>query len=203
MVLVLMVDRVSLLESPQWNDSIFATPIMIEQAQPSNEITTVTKLHSDFIDFFSSLAPPEERLLNLYPVIGRVMSLVGRPFPEGSSEALSNEEPRLMSLFYVAVMLKNSQRSHADLQWLNDFLAMTEQVWTNSVEMLRWLLKQITGHGREGPRSVQDMELLNKIGAALKWSPWRRMEDRLLNILMGGAEGAMHDALWNGDVFSG
>jgi hypothetical protein len=62
---------------------------------------------------------------------------------------------------------------------------MTEPVWRNSLESLRWLLLQGMGRGPEDAEQMQRTERLAEVAALLKEYSWRSMEDRLLNILLG------------------
>lgn len=108
-----------------------------------------------------------------------------------------------MCLFYIAVIFKHAKRSEYDLSWLNDSLAMTEQIWSNSIETLRWLLLQGMGRGPEIPESLARTEKLAELAKLLKENSWRRMEDRYLKLLLDGSPNGIENAPWNSNIFEG
>ena len=108
-----------------------------------------------------------------------------------------------MCLFYIAVIFKHSHRSRFDLSWLNDSLTITEQVWSNSVETLRWMLLQGMVRGPEVPESLARTENLAEVARLLTRNSWRRLEDRFSNILLDGSTKGNENAPWDSDMFGG
>jgi len=115
---------------------------------------------------------------------------------------LSQKIARIICLFYIAVIFKHAHRSDYDLSWLNDSLAMTETIWSNSVETLRWLLLQGMGRGPEVPESLARTEKLVKVARLLKENSWRRLEDRYSNLLLDGSSSGNENAPWNSNIFA-
>lgn len=136
--------------------------------------------HSNFLNFFDGVRVMGPETAAKFPVISRAIDFLQ------VSQGSELEETRLKCLFYIAIIFKASNRSQLDLSLLNDSLAMTEDIWTKSLESLRWLLLQGMGRGPKGQGSLQRTARLRELAGLLQEYPWRRMEDRLLNILFGG-----------------
>jgi hypothetical protein len=135
--------------------------------------------HSDFLNFFDGIRIVTPEVAERYPAISRTIDFLR------ASQGPELEETRLKCLFYIAIRFKAASRAQFDLSLLNDSLELTEHVWRNSVDSLRWLLLQGMGCGPENQESLQRVEKLGEIAGLLKEYPWRRMEDRLLGILLG------------------
>jgi hypothetical protein len=144
-------------------------------------VSDFEKPHSDFLNFFDGIKVLEEEVVVRFPAITRAIGFLRL------KQGTQREETRIKCLLYIAIIFKDSSRAHYDLSWLNKSLEMTEKVWKNSVESLRWLLLQGMGRGPENPESLKRTEKLSQVATLLEQYPWRRMEDRLLNILLGGS----------------
>ena len=163
---------------PRWNSPEFAQDFDEE----NYEIP-----HSNFVNFFQDIKTDTLNIRHQYPAIARATVFLR------SSHHSADNEDRLMCLFYIAMILKDSNEGKYDPSWLNDSLQKTEHVWTNSVQSLRWLLLQGMGRGPEGPDAMSRTERLETVARALQEHSWRRMEDRLLSLILGPEE--------RGDIF--
>lgn len=162
--------RISLLPPPRWNDPAFAVGDHVEDFE---------RPHSDFINFFADIQTNTTNIRHLYPAIALVTIWLQ------SSPPGVDDFDRLMCLFYIAIVLKDSNRTRFDLSWLNDSLQMTEDIWTSSIESLRWLLLQGMGRGPGGLSAIERTLRLEQVARMLKQSTWRGMEDRLVHSILG------------------
>jgi len=160
--------------APHWNSPKFA--------QNSDE-EDYELPHSNFVNFFQDIQTDTLKIRHQYPAIARAIIFLR------SSHHMSGTEDRLMCLFYIAIILKETNEGKYDPRWLNDSLQKTEHVWTDSVQSLRWLLLQGMGRGPEGPGAMMRTERLERVARALQDHSWRRMEDRLLSLIVGSEEG--------------
>lgn len=147
------------------------------------------KPHSKFINFFSEVAIPGSEVSFKFPAIGRATELLKPPAKTSLSNDLdrplsSKERERLTCFFYISLVLKGSQSSHFNLQWLNEFLERTEEMWRDCISTLRWLLTQSVGKGPGWLKDVQRTERLALIAGILKLSSYSTLEDRYLGILV-------------------
>jgi hypothetical protein len=78
---------------------------------------------------------------------------------------------------------------------------MTEQIWTNSVETLRWMLLQGMGRGPEVPESLRRTDKLAEVARLLQENSWRRLEDRYCTLLLDGSPNGIENAPWNSNIF--
>jgi hypothetical protein len=186
---------------PRWNKPSFASSSeqSLENPPISEESFNVLKdyeiPHSNFVSFFSEITTISQQTAHQYPSIARAVAYLRSP-----PTRLGQEISRLVCLFYIAVIFKHAHRSHFDLSWLNDSLAMTEQIWSNCVETLRWLLLQGMGRGPEVPESLVRTEKLAEVARLLKENSWRRLEDRYCTLLLDGPNG-VGNAPWNSNTF--
>ena len=184
---------------PRWNKPAFATPSQYEN-KPSSEpsfdvLQDYEEPHSNFVSFFSEITTVSLETTERYPAITRAIFLLR------STTTPGQEVARLICLFYIAVIFKHAHRSHYDLSWLNDSLSMTEQIWTNHVETLRWLLLQGMGRGPEAPESLKRTEKLAEVARLLQENSWRRLEDRYCTLLLDGRPNGIENAPWNSNIF--
>jgi hypothetical protein len=166
---------------PSWNNPVFA-----QNVEPNLE-ENYEAPHSNFVNFFQDIKTDTLNIRHQYPAIARATI-----FLRSSRHAADNDD-RLMCLFYIAIIIKDSNHRHYDLSWLNDSLHKTEDVWTSSVQSLRWLLLQGMGRGPEEPGAMLRTQRLESAARGLKEHSWRRMEDRLLSLILGPEE--------RGDIF--
>lgn len=188
---------------PRWNKPAFASSSQSFENAPASEssfdvLQDYEIPHSNFVSFFSEITTISQETADQYPVIARAVSFLRSP-PNKPGQEIA----RLMCLFYIAVIFKHAKRSEYDLSWLNDSLAMTEQIWSNSIETLRWLLLQGMGRGPEIPESLARTEKLAELAKLLKENSWRRMEDRYLKLLLDGSPNGIENAPWNSNIFEG
>jgi hypothetical protein len=192
--------RITLLPKPRWNDPAFG-PSGQPVAEPPVVLDTLfsstnnfERPHSDFLNFFEDVRVVTQDISDIYPAIARAIGyLRSSPGPE-------LEETRLKCLFYIAVIFKDANVSRFDLSWLNVSLGMTENIWSNSVESLRWLLLQGMGRGPENREALERTEQLGQVARLLKDYPWRRIEDRLLDIILGRSS-EKADTAWDSRIF--
>lgn len=168
---------------PRWNSPAFAQGLDFS-LEENFEIP-----HSDFINFFQDITIETMDIRHRYPAIARATV-----FLRSSHDPADNED-RLMCLFYIALVLRSSKQGKYDPHWLNDSLQKTEDLWGTSIKSLRWLLLQGMGRGPEGPDAMSITGRLESVAKALQECPWRRMEDRLLSLILGPEE--THDS---GDI---
>lgn len=82
--------------------------------------------------------------------------------------SLSPQEiERLMCIVYIYFACTRFQHTRFNLAILNDFLEMTEEVWSCSVSTLHWLLTQSVGKGPGGLREAQRTGHLAEIARLL------------------------------------
>ncbi|RDW62359.1 hypothetical protein BP6252_11792 [Coleophoma cylindrospora] len=182
--LEMKIQLVSLLSPPRWNDPVFAI---------GDQVDDFERPHSDFVNFFVDIQTNTTNIRHSYPAIARATIWL-QSSPQGV-----NGFDRLMCLFYIAIVLKDSNRTRFDLSWLNDSLQMTEDVWTSSIEGMRWLLLQGMGRGPEGLSTIERTLKLEQVARMMKENSWSRMESQLLNMILGGSpessSGAFDDQL--------
>lgn len=169
-----------MLPIPKWNNPAFAQDV-------DAAVEDCESPHSNFVNFFQDIRTDTLSIRHQYPAIARATVFLR------SSHHSSDDEDRLMCLFYIAIVLKDSNEGKYDPAWLNDSLQKTEYVWASSIQSLRWLLLQGMGRGPEGPDSMSRTERLENVAKALQKHPWRRMEDRLLSLILGSEQ--------KGDIF--
>ena len=184
---------------PRWNKPTFASPSQYQTdpayEAPFNVLQDFEVPHSNFVSFFAEITTVSPETSERYPTITRAILLLR------STTTPGQEVARLICLFYIAVIFKHAQRSHYDLSWLNDSLAMTEQIWTNSVETLRWLLLHGMGRGPEVPESLARTEKLAELARLLQENSWRRLEDQYCTLLLDGSPNGIENAPWNSNIF--
>ena len=185
----LIYNRLTLLPRPQWNRPEFGSTDPL----PSYVADSYRKPHSDFLNFFDGVEVISDDIAEQYPSITRAIDFL-RSLGSGG-----NEEDRIKCLFYIAVILKDSNRGRYDLSLLDESLAMTEHVWSNNVSSLRWLLLQGMGRGPDDAANLKRAKKLGEVAKLLMEYPWRRMEDRLLGILLSGSVDG--DSSWNDSIF--
>jgi hypothetical protein len=155
---------------------------------PDTPPREVAKPHSKFLNVFSEIAVPGPEMVIDYPVIGRAIDFLkslASPADEGERAVPPQEIERLMCLVYISFVFKRYQNSRSHLEWLNGFLEMTEQVWLNSVPMLRWLLIQSVGKGPGALKDSQRTEQLAEVARRLNLSTYySSVEERYLGILV-------------------
>jgi hypothetical protein len=185
------------MQTPRWRSTAFGS---LRAFEPVDELAEAdpagTEMpHSDFTNFFSDIKSVSDDIGQQYPAIHRATNFLHSlaQSPNSSSNVpqdsvKSQEIARLMCLFYIATIVKGANRSHFNLLWLNDSLERTEQVWNNSVEILRWLLLQGVGRGKGGLEDVERTERLKEIAMLLNKSSYKRMEDRLLSVLVEASD---------------
>ncbi|KAG0649025.1 hypothetical protein D0Z07_5028 [Hyphodiscus hymeniophilus] len=186
---------------PRWNKPAFTSPEqIIEDSSTSENTFNVLQdyelPHSNFVNFFSDITTINQDMVGQYPSVEKAVT-----FLRSSSEQPHQKIARVMCLFYIAIIFKHAHRSHFDLSWLNDSLSMTEQIWSNSVETLRWMLLQGMGRGPEVPESLARTEKLAEVARLLKENSWRRLEDRYSNLLLDGTPNGNENAPWNSNIF--
>ncbi|KAH8602107.1 hypothetical protein B0O99DRAFT_735571 [Bisporella sp. PMI_857] len=174
--LELSIQLMSLAPKPRWINPAFGTQVSgtIDNAQEPSS------LHSEFLNFFDGIRISNEDILQDYPAIMKAVV-----FLSSSGNDDSTQQLRTKCLFYIAIILKESSRAHYSVSSLNKSLELTEYVWNNSVTSLRWLLLQGMGRGPNQSENLRRSTKLGEIALLLKEYPWRRMEDRLLSILLG------------------
>lgn len=151
--------------------------------------------HSNFVSFFAEITTVSPETTERYPAITRAILQLR------STTTTGQEVARLICLFYIAVIFKHAHRSHYDLSWLSDSLEMTEHIWINSVETLRWMLLQGMGRGPKVPESLRRTEKLAEMARMLQVNSWRRMEDRYCTLLLDGSPNGIENAPWNSNLF--
>jgi len=174
--LELRVLLIPLMTNSQISDTVDAPPQEI--ANP----------HSRFLNIFSEIAVPGPEMLILYPSIGRAIEFLksfAPPAEDAERSVPPKEIERLVCLVYISFVFKRYPNSHSHIQWLNGFLEMTEQVWYNSVPILRWLLIQSVGKGPGAMKDSQRTEQLAEVARRLNLSSYyRSVEERYLSILV-------------------
>jgi hypothetical protein len=184
---------------PSWNKPTFASSPQYEPEPASGSSFDVLRdyeiPHSNFVSFFSEITTVSPETSNRYPAIARAI------YSLRSEKKPGQDVSRLICLFYIAVIFKHAKRSNYDLSWLNDSLEMTETIWSNSVETLRWLLLQGMGRGPEAPESLARTEKLAEVASLLKENSWRRLEDRYSKLLLDGTPNGSENAPWNSNIF--
>jgi hypothetical protein len=189
------------MQKPRWNKRAFASHGQNLEDHPATGNTfdvlqDYEMPHSNFVSFFSDITTISQGRAGQYSTIEEAITFLRSP-PTQPSQKIA----RIICLFYIAVIFKHAHRSHYDLSWLNDSLSMTEQIWSNSVETLRWLLLQGMGRGPEIPESLARTEKLADVANLLKENSWRRMEDRYSNLLLDGSPNGNENAPWNSNIF--
>lgn len=152
--------------------------------------------HSDFLNFFEDVRVVTQGNTDRYAALARAIEYLRAP------QIAELEETRLKCLFYFAIIFKDAHLSQFNLSWLNDSLEMTEPIWTTSLESLRWLLLQGMGRGPENLESLKHTEELRRVANLLAKYPWRRMEDRLLDIVLDRSL-REQDISWRSRTFAG
>ena len=184
---------------PRWNKPAFSAPSQDQANPPSDASFDVLQdfeiPHSNFVSFFSEITTVSPETAERYPFITKAIMLLRTATKPGQ------EVSRVICLFYIAIIFKHAHRSHFDLSWLNDSLAMTEQIWTNSVETLRWLLLQGMGRGPEAPESLARTEKLAEVARLLQENSWRRLEAQYCALLLDGSPNGAENAPWNSNIF--
>lgn len=191
------VHLVALMQRPRWISPVFSSPSSPPDSDSVDSpisdflLGDTEQPHSDFTNFFSDIHSVSPDVALQYPAINRATNFLhslarssSTSYGEQPEPIGSHEIARLMCLFYIATIVKGANRSHFNLLWLNDSLARTEQVWNNSVEILRWLLVQGVGRGRGGHEDIERTERLKEVALLLNKSSYRSVEDRLLNVLV-------------------
>ncbi|KAH8668128.1 hypothetical protein BGZ60DRAFT_43924 [Tricladium varicosporioides] len=170
--LEMRIQIVSLMPLPQWND-----PAFVNGTNPADE-DNFERPHSDFINFFQDIQADTLNIRHRYPAIARAAV-----FLRAAQLPNTRNEDRLMCLFYIAIILKDASCRRFDLAWLDASLSKTEDIWSNSIYSLRWLLLQGMGRGPETPEAIERTRSLEKVVRVLKENQWQRMEDRLLSVI--------------------
>jgi len=165
---------------------------MPEPQNKEREQEDFSRPHSDFINFFQNLDPSIPDLDIHYPFISRTITFLR------SANIPAKDEDRFMCLVHIAIILKTSINRGSDLRWLNESLKVTEGVWSKSIASLRWLLLQGMGRGPFSQSAMKMTERLEVVANQLRENEERKMEHRLLGIVMG-AQGQM-DRSWNTEV---
>ncbi len=173
---------------PNWNKPIFSNSSTI--SLPSIETEDFSTPHSNFVNFFQDLDACIPFLHNQDSQYSSILAAIALLRTTSSSqlrtvEVIEEEEDRLMALFYIAIILKDSQNRHFDLSWLDTSLLMTQDVWSNSAKWLRWFLVQGMGRGPSNWNAIEKTKKLHSVANSLRENENMRMEDRLLNIIIG------------------
>jgi len=147
----------------------------------------IAKPHSKFLNLFSEIAVPGPDVVIDYPAIGRAIGFLKSTrtsHDETERPGPPQEIERLMCLVYVSLVFKRSQNSRSHVEQLNGFLERTEQVWFNSIPILRWLLIQNAGKEPDGLKDEERTERLAEAARRMNLSsPYSSVEERYLGIL--------------------